>query len=275
MVRSPRGQPLALPGNPPMPSPEPSLQPLATCLGSALVISKAGPHPRKQRIVADLHAAGLPFTFLDATMGADLGPEELAACYDEQAALHHRTGSRRLHASMIGCFLSHRRAWQEVRRGQHPSAIILEDDAMPVPGFHPATAVQAVQELPADWDLLYLGVRGQRLPPIGHGLKRCLFLPLARLLFPGKYRFSLAEYGRLYQRPFSAHLHRAGYHQGTHAYAVSRRGAEKLLGFPGRISAPPDAFLGDQIMAGKLNAFALREELFTTTGAGSQIVSSR
>lgn len=242
--------------------------------GAVFVISKQGDHGRKRTIGAALNGIGVKYAFLDATMGNELSPQQIAEVYDEQAALHHRTGSRRLHASMIGCFLSHRRAWQEVRRGQHPSAIILEDDAMPVPGFHPATAVQAVQELPADWDLLYLGVRGQRLPPIGHGLKRCLFLPLARLLFPGKYRFSLAEYGRLYQRPFSAHLHHAGYHQGTHAYAVSRRGAEKLLGFPGRISAPPDAFLGDQIMAGKLNAFALREELFTTTGAGSQIVSS-
>jgi glycosyl transferase family 25 len=257
-----------------MATPAHSLSVLSERLGRAIVISKAGPHPRKQQVQEALEAVGLSFDFQDAVMGADLAPGELAACYDAEAALRHRTGPRRLHASMVGCFLSHADAWREVVQRHRPAALILEDDVVPVPGNESGVVAAAIAELPADWDLLYLGVRGQRVAPRSFAFKRWLFLPWARLLFPRKYRFTPAEYGRLYQRPFSALLNRAGYHQGTHAYAVSHRGAEKLLAQMGRISAPPDTFLGCLVLEDKLNAFALRKDLFTVSGAPSQVVSS-
>src|SRR5690606_9878656 len=128
----------------------------------------------------------------------------LAARYDEAAALRHRTGARRLHPSMIGCFLSHERAYREIVRRGLASAVILEDDAAPLPGRDPRVAARAAAQLPADWDLLYLGVRGQRTAPWSFPLKRRLYLPWARLLFPAKYRFTLAEYGNMYQRPYAA-----------------------------------------------------------------------
>lgn len=65
-----------------------------------------------------------------------------------------------------------------------------------------------------------------------------------------------------------------GYHQGTHAYAVSQRGAGQLLRHIGRIDAPADVMLATLVIEGKLNAFALHKDLFGTTGAASQIVSA-
>lgn len=254
--------------------PGPPFARLFQLLGPAFVISRAGEHPRKQRIRAALGEAGVQAEWFDATMGDGLSPEELAAIYDEQAALNHKTISRRLHPSHIGCAWSHKRLYQEILRRELPAAVVLEDDALPLPAAWGAEAEQAVAALPPDWDLLYLGLRGHRLPPRGFRLKLYLFLPLARLFFPWRYRLKHAEHARLYLRPYAPGLYRAGYHQGTHAYAVSRRGAGQLLRHIGRINAPADVMLATLVIEGKLNAFALRKDLFGTTGAASQIVSA-
>ncbi len=242
--------------------------------GAVFVISKKGDHPRKRTIEKALSQCGITHEFLDATMGNELRAEEIAAVYDEQAALHHKTISRKLHVSNIGCCLSHRRAYAEVQRRGLPSALILEDDAEPIPE-QLVHLEQCISELPADWDLLYLGIRGHRRAPFTFWLKLYLLLPLARLLLPSKYRLSHAETSRLYLRPYSNWLDRAGYHQGTHAYAVSRKGADILYAHGERISAPADATIGTLIIEGKLNAFAVRENMFTTTGMDSQIVHGK
>lgn len=252
----------------------PSLARLFRKLGPTIVISKKGDHPRKRKITATLEAAGIPYEFLDATMGAGLSPARIAEIYDEQAAINHKTISRRLDPSHIGCSWSHKRLYREVADRGLASAVVLEDDAIPVPGRSSAGAERALSELPADWDLLYLGIRGHRRAPWAFPFKLYLFLPWARLLFPRKYRLAHAECSRLYLRPFSAHLYRAGYHQGTHAYAVSRKGAERLLHHIGRIQAPADVALATLVIEGRLNAFVLHEDLFTTTGDASQILSA-
>ncbi|HMN04895.1 MAG TPA: glycosyltransferase family 25 protein [Flavobacteriales bacterium] len=241
--------------------------------GAVFVISKQGDHGRKRAIGAALDGVGMKYAFLDATMGNELSPQQIAGVYDEQAALRHKTIPRRLHASHIGCNLSHRQAYQQVAARELKSALILEDDAMPLPGPL-AQLAAAMDELPPDWDLLYLGTRGHRRAPWYFGLKLHLWLPVARLLFPRKYKLRFAEAARLYMRPYSAHLDRAGYHQGTHAYAVSRKGARILEANSLPITAPADATIGTLVLEGKLNAFTLRKLAFATTGAESQIVSA-
>ncbi len=242
-------------------------------LSAVFVISRKGPHARKATMEQVLGAAGIAHEFFDATMGTDLGEAEIAAVHDASAALHHKTIPRVLHASDIGCCLSHRSVYGEILRRGLPSALVLEDDAQPVQG-RLGDLEAGLLELPPDWDLLYLGFRGRRKAPALFGLKRRMLLPLARLVRPGKYRLSAAEAKRLYPRPFSKHLLHAGYHQGTHAYAVSRKGAGILHAQFARISAPADATIGTLVLEGKLKAFALREQMFSTSGAASQIISA-
>ncbi len=253
------------------PHPPSTFPDISRQFGAVLVISKKGDHPRKRTIEKALVQCGITHEFLDATMGNELSAEEIAVVYDEQAALHHKTISRKLHVSNIGCCLSHRRAYAEIQRRGLSSALILEDDAEPIPEQF-AHLGQCISELPPDWDLLYLGIRGHRRAPLSFWPKLYLILPLARLLRPSKYRLNHAEASRLYLRPYSNRLDRAGYHQGTHAYAVSRKGADILHAEGASISAPADATIGTLIIEGKLNAFAVRKNMFTTTGSESQIV---
>ncbi|MEO8733979.1 MAG: glycosyltransferase family 25 protein [Flavobacteriales bacterium] len=236
------------------------------------MISRAGDHERKRTIKAALDRLGVDFSFFDATMGADLSAAQLAAAYDEQGALHHKTISRRMHPSNIGCSISHQRVYAHIVDHAWPSAVVLEDDARPLQeNFTGLTEV--IAELPTDRDLLYLGFRGHRHAPLLFPLRRYLYHPLARLLFPKKYRLTVAETSRLYLRPFSKRLYRAGYHQGSHAYAISAKGARIVMQHTAKITAPADAILATLVIEGKLNAFTLKQNLFTTTGQASQIVS--
>ncbi len=236
------------------------------------VISKEGAHPRKERIVRALAVAGIQFEFVDAIMGTGLSADQLREVYDEAAALRHKTIPRKLHPSHIGCNLSHRAVYTDILQCRISSALVLEDDAEPLPGQF-AAVERAHRELPADWDLLYLGRRGHERAPRTFWFKWLLH-PLLRLARPGQYRLTAREMLRLYARPYSNHLYRAGYHQGTHAYAVSAKGAAILLENTLPVTAPADATIGTLILEGKLNAFALRENAFTTSGEASQIVSA-
>ena len=63
-------------------------------------------------------------------------------------------------------------------------------------------------------------------------------------------------------KPFSPHLRVAGFHDCTHAYAVSQEGAKKLLEFQTPIAFNADDLLSDTIMKGHLNAFITVPKFF-------------
>jgi len=118
---------------------------------------------------------------------------------------------------MIGCFLSHRRCWQrtmELPNGG--SALVLEDDVQLASDFVPRLR-EALGELEAatggDWDVLLVGALGCVHPAGHYGLNRI------NAFFAGGGRRPkwVSPHVAVPRRPF-----------GTHAYVVSRRGAEKL-----------------------------------------------
>merc|ERR1712224_714859 len=60
---------------------------------------------------------------------------------------------------MIGCFLSHRRAWERVCNESLDLAIVFEDDVRLFPDF--AKSLQRLlDELPLDWDVCLIGAIG-------------------------------------------------------------------------------------------------------------------
>jgi glycosyl transferase family 25 len=67
---------------------------------------------------------------------------------------------------------------------------------------------------------------------------------------------------RLYPRPFSENLRRAGLHHCTHAYAVSREGARKLASAAHPIAHNVDNLMTWLVMRGELNAFITCPKFF-------------
>jgi glycosyl transferase family 25 len=66
----------------------------------------------------------------------------------------------------------------------------------------------------------------------------------------------------LLPKPFSRHLKKAGFHDCTHAYAVTLAGAKKLLAAQTPVVYRADDLLSATIMKGELNAFVSEPKFF-------------
>jgi glycosyl transferase family 25 len=100
-----------------------------------LVISLAGSDARQQKVRAELDKTSLDWRFLDAVRGSALTsiPKEY-----KPAKVKNLLGFE-LTPNELGCFLSHKKAWQECVDKNIPT-IIFEDDFFLLPHFEKAIA---------------------------------------------------------------------------------------------------------------------------------------
>jgi glycosyl transferase family 25 len=222
------------------------------------VLSLARATERRARMRERL--AGLRFEFLDATDKLDLDGARLLrdGVYDERRtprAFRHR---REMPIGQVACSLSHRAIYDRIVRNGWERTVVLEDDAVPLdPGL--AALPDALSQLPAGWDLCYLGYLGNEEITAKARLKRAAYLALAPLRLV---RWRTAEARRLLPRPYSANLRRAGRHLCTHAYAVTREGARKLLAAQTPVGFHADQLLAYLVLGGRLDAYVAHPMCF-------------
>lgn len=133
---------------------------------------------------------------ISAVRGSNLSKEEVDCVYDAQ--LNKKHYMKPLSLGEIGCYLSHRSAWQKIVDEQLDFAIVLEDDCKLEASFEEIT--QIVQNL-ENWDYIKLtGPRG------GRKNQECLTVK------PG---FSITHFNKV---PTSAS-----------GQVISQMGAQKLL----------------------------------------------
>lgn len=83
----------------------------------------SGRQPQVERLRQRLP---VPSQVIDAVAGGRLGPHELEATY--RRSLHWPPYPFRLSNGEIGCFLSHRLAWQAIADGTPAGGLVVEDD---------------------------------------------------------------------------------------------------------------------------------------------------
>ncbi|AVJ55208.1 glycosyl transferase [Idiomarina sp. OT37-5b] len=107
---------------------------------------------RLQHASQQLHSIGVDFTRIAAIDGRQLSDAEIDRVYDSER------NRQRFYASLtrgeIACYMSHRKAWQQLLDSPAQAAVILEDDIMVSPAF--AELGAAVATLSDDWHLLKL-----------------------------------------------------------------------------------------------------------------------
>ncbi len=222
------------------------------------VVSLARATERRARTTARL--AGLAFRFLDAVDKRDLDRARLLAdgVVDERRTPRAFRNRRDMQLGEIGCALSHRRIYEQMLANGWRRVVVLEDDVVPeeaVLRLLPA----ALEQLPAGWELCYLGYLGSAEVTACRRLKRAAYVALSWL---GLGRWGTDEALRLLPRPFSANLRRAGRHMCTHAYALTLEGARKLVA-----AQTPVAFYADQLLTylvlhGALDAYVTSPRFF-------------
>ena len=103
--------------------------------------------PQVERLTATLP---LPVNIIDAVDGLALGDGEIEAVYRRQ--LHRPRYPFELRKAEIGCFLSHRKAWQAIVDGGLDAGLIVEDDVEPDEKlFAPALALALETIQPGDY----------------------------------------------------------------------------------------------------------------------------
>ena len=95
------------------------------------VISLPDCTDRRRRIAVRLNELSLPFEFVDAVDGRNRLPEEYEALVDWENAI--TSDGFPISEAEFGCALSHIKVYQKVLERGIPYALILEDDAIPLP----------------------------------------------------------------------------------------------------------------------------------------------
>ncbi|MFC3094664.1 glycosyltransferase family 25 protein [Alteromonas sediminis] len=100
----------------------------------------------------------LSFIRVPGVLGAALSQQEIAAHYSSE--LNQQNYHRPLSSGEIGCYLSHRKAWEKIAHGKAPYAIVLEDDIKIVGSL--ADTVQALDNISFEWDVIKLAAYRNR-----------------------------------------------------------------------------------------------------------------
>ena len=178
--------------------------------------------------------------------------------YNKKNSLSVRQYFPPLNSGEIACSLSHRMIYQAIVDHNWKRVLILEDDVVPDPvNLH--LLQNCLEELPPDWELFYLGYLKNEDRSAGKKLKQAWYSFMAML---GWSHLPLRMIQNRLPRSFSANLWRSGFHDCTHAYAVSYTGAKKLLATQTPVIQRADNLLSLLVLKEELKAFASKKFLF-------------
>lgn len=161
----------------------------------------------------------------------------------------------------LGCALSHFLLRKQIFELKIKKTLIFEDDTISV--LYKINYLEnALRELPHDWELFYLGYTN---------MSRWVSNPITRGLIKLKYNLKpVSVHGKISGNPakmffpksFSKHLDLAGMYTGTHAYALSLQGAEKIVNFNSPLQYGSDTGLMHACYHKIVNGFALKKQIF-------------
>ncbi len=204
--------------------------------------------------------AGISFEFFYGADKNDLTDAYIHEnyVYDKKNSLAVRQQFQPLNKGEIACAVSHRNIYEAIVNNNWKRVLILEDDVVP-DHEHLHLLADCLKELPPDWELFYLGYLKNEKASIGKKIKQAWYKIQARL---GYSRLPVEMIENTLPKTFSSALMRAGFHDCTHAYAVSLEGAKKLLNAQTPVIYRADNLLSALVLKKKIKAFTSRSFLF-------------
>lgn len=178
--------------------------------------------------------------------------------YDKNNSIAITQTFKPLNTGEIACSLSHRKIYQAIVDNNWSHVLIFEDDV--VPDFSSLPRLKnCMDELPPNWELFYLGYLKNKKRTFGNTLKQFWYKIIASL---GLTRMPLNMVKNILPKNYSASLMKAGFHDCTHAYAVSLSGAKKLLAAQTPVIYRADNLLSALVLKNELEAFSVKQFLF-------------
>ena len=216
---------------------------------------------RQQKIKEEL--AGLNYEFFYGVDKKDHTIEEVKekGIYDEKLSMHlARTGSK-MTLGNICCSLSHCKIYRSVIDTNWTKVLIFEDDVFAIKeNVHAIHDI--LSQLPSTWELLYFGWSRNEKTNVGTWLKK-KFYHIKHSL--GILKWNHKQINNIYPKPFSKNLMRSGFHDCTHAYAITFSAAKKLLELQTPIVFNADDLLGRAITTELIEAYVAVPKIFNQT----------
>ncbi|TPJ90396.1 glycosyltransferase family 25 protein [Mesorhizobium sp. B263B1A] len=161
---------------------------------------------RSGRMYERFASIGLEFERIPAVDGKLLSEKRMSDVYQPVP------GAVSLTKEEVGCFLSHRRCWEEIASGLEPFGSVFEDDVI-ISSHLPRFVGNDTSWIPVDADIVKLETVLGRV-----------WLDRVVSMLPGDFRLSLLR----------------SLHFGTGGYIISKAAAERLLKLTERFSDPVD-----------------------------------
>ena len=207
------------------------------------------------------HLEGLPFDFFYGVDKQSLHWESIIEekIYDDAKSRQLNRYGKGMIMGHIACALSHRKLYEHILDKGYKRVLIFEDDVVPISGTLSLMST-VINELPADWEMVYFGYHKNEEPTSTLKRKQFFYKILSHL---GLLKWSPQMVSNLLPRPFSKHLLKAGFHDLLHGYAVSYTACKKLVTAQTPVVFNSDPLVTYLIMNGQLNAFITRPQFFT------------
>lgn len=241
-----------------MPIPPATIQSLQNSFDKIFVVTVPRFTDRHKKISENFR--GLSFEFFWGADKLQIDPEKVKqdGTYDEAKAKKLQRQGKGLNLGEIACSLSHRMLYAEMIKHDWKKILILEDDVLPLIE-NMNVLPDAMKELPEGWELVYLGyLKHEKITP---ALKRKqFFYKILSALGLMKWNYTMVS--NLLPKPFGTRLKKAGFHDCTHAYAITLSAAKKLLEAQTPVVYRADDLLSATILKGDLNAFITIPKFF-------------
>ena len=178
--------------------------------------------------------------------------------YDPAMARKKHRNGKEMFLGQVACSLSHRELYKEILAKGYQKVLIMEDDFVPA-NTNMKVIADITKELPADWELVYFGYYHNENISMKKRLNQWYYLALGffRLI-----KWTPAQVKNLYPKPFSTHLQKAGFHNTTHAYAITAHAIPKLIESQTPVVFCADTLLTELVLSNQLKAFITKPKIF-------------
>lgn len=222
------------------------------------VLSVEIAHARRQSFTERFKDLDYSFFFGADKNKFSITEAESSGIFNENMARTHHRYNKTMKHGEIACSWSHKMIYEDMIANHYHRVLIFEDDA--VPDELMVTKIGSIlAEVPADCELLMWGWDKNGIAGAGGKFKQLVYHIQHRI---GKLKWGHHTIKNLYAKPYSVNVKKAGFHDYTYAYGISRSAAEKLVRMQTPIQYIADNLLAHAATKGILNAFITWPQVF-------------
>ncbi|MBI5856204.1 MAG: glycosyltransferase family 25 protein [Sphingobacteriales bacterium] len=185
---------------------------------------------------------GLNYSFFYGADKNKFSIEEIEAknIFSEKLTRQHHRFSKTMKHGEIACSWSHKMIYEDMLAKNYQRILIFEDDAVP-DEIMLKNIPDILKEIPEDCELLMWGWDKNGNRNIITGLRQFIYHIQHSL---GRLKWDHTMISNLFAKKYSTHLKKAGFHDYTYCYAISRTAAENLIKMQ-----TPIQYIADNLLA--------------------------